>query len=45
IRLDDTEDEETFASYPVNHLASLTDTQVVDNLVVSGLWVALRARP
>ncbi len=45
IRLDDTEDEETFAAYPVDQLASLTDAQVVDNLLASGLWVALRTRP
>ncbi len=45
IRLDETEAEETFAAYPVDQLAGLTDTQVVDNLLASGLWVALRARP
>lgn len=45
IRLDDTEAEETFAAYPANQLAGLTDTQVVDNLLASGLWVALRTRP
>lgn len=45
IRLDDLEDEETFASYPVDQLAGLTDAQVVDNLLASGLWVALRTRP
>ena len=45
IRLDDTEAEETFASYPVDRLASLTDAQVIENLLASGLWVALRTRP
>ncbi|MEK9140089.1 MAG: NADH:ubiquinone reductase (Na(+)-transporting) subunit A, partial [Nitrospirota bacterium] len=45
IRLDETEDEETFAAYPVDQLASLTDAQVVDNLLASGQWVALRTRP
>lgn len=45
IRLDETEDEETFTAYPVDQLAGLTDAQVVDNLVASGLWVALRTRP
>lgn len=45
IRIDDTEDEETFASYPVDQLAGLTEAQVVENLLASGLWVALRTRP
>lgn len=45
IRLDETENEETFASYPVDELAGLTETQVVENLLASGLWVALRTRP
>jgi Na+-transporting NADH:ubiquinone oxidoreductase subunit A len=45
IRLDETEDEETFAAYSATQLTSLTDTQVVDNLLASGLWVALRTRP
>ncbi|MBK9306665.1 MAG: Na(+)-translocating NADH-quinone reductase subunit A [Nitrospira sp.] len=45
IRLDETEDEETFAAYPADQLSSLTDTQVVANLLASGLWVALRTRP
>ncbi len=45
IRLDDTEDEETFAAYPVDQLAGLTEAQVVNNLLASGLWVTLRARP
>ncbi|NJN71133.1 MAG: NADH:ubiquinone reductase (Na(+)-transporting) subunit A, partial [Nitrospira sp.] len=37
IRLDETEDEETFAAYPVDQLASLTEAQVLDNLLASGL--------
>jgi Na+-transporting NADH:ubiquinone oxidoreductase subunit A len=45
IRLDETEDEETFTAYPVGQLAGLTETQVVANLLASGLWVALRTRP
>lgn len=45
IRLDDTEDEETFATYPIDQLASLTEAQVVDNLLAAGLWVTLRTRP
>ncbi|GKS64398.1 Na(+)-translocating NADH-quinone reductase subunit A [Nitrospira sp.] len=45
IRLDETEDEETFAAYPADQLTSVTATQVVDNLLTSGLWVALRTRP
>jgi Na+-transporting NADH:ubiquinone oxidoreductase subunit A len=45
IRLDETEDEETFASYPINQLAGLAKEQVVDNLLASGLWVALPTRP
>ncbi len=45
IRLDETENEETFAAYPADQLTNLTETQVVDNLLASGLWVALRTRP
>jgi len=45
IRLDETEKEETFTAYRADQLAGLTDTQVVDNLLASGLWVALRTRP
>ena len=41
----DGDDEETFASYSQEQLASLTAGQVQDNLVASGLWTALRTRP
>ncbi len=41
----DGDDEETFASYSQEQLASLTADQVQDNLVSSGLWTALRTRP
>ncbi|TCI05237.1 Na(+)-translocating NADH-quinone reductase subunit A [Corallincola luteus] len=34
-----------FASYPVNDLATLARDKVVENLVQSGLWTALRTRP
>lgn len=37
--------EYTFASYPDANLAELPREQVVDNLVKSGLWTALRTRP
>jgi len=45
IRLDETEEEETFAAYGIDQLSGLTEAQVVDNLLASGLWVALRSRP
>lgn len=45
IRLDETEDEELFTAYDTHQLADLTEAQVVDNLLASGLWVALRTRP
>lgn len=45
IRLDPTEDQETFAAYSSEQLPSLTVDQVVDNLLASGLWTALRTRP
>ena len=45
IRLDETEDEEPFTAYGADQLASLTEAQVVENLLVSGLWVTLRTRP
>ena len=44
IEVDGTE-QETFASYPANKLASVARQDVVDNLVNSGLWTALRTRP
>ena len=34
-----------FASYAANELAAVSREQVVQNLVDSGLWVALRTRP
>ena len=45
IRLDEHGDEETFAAYGSGQLASLTAREVVDNLLASGLWTALRTRP
>lgn len=37
--------EETFARYPSAGLNGLTEEQVRDNLLASGLWVSLRTRP
>ncbi len=45
IQLDETEDEETFTAYAAEQLPSLTSDQVVENLLASGLWLALRTRP
>lgn len=45
IRLDDVEEAEPFASYPNDKLGTLTADQVVENLLHSGLWTALRTRP
>src|SRR5690606_27223170 len=46
IDLDETDDDQvTFASYDATGLASLTREAVVENLVNSGLWTALRTRP
>ena len=44
IELDGNE-QETFNSYSANELASLAREDVVNNLVNSGLWTALRTRP
>ncbi|MAZ89755.1 MAG: NADH:ubiquinone reductase (Na(+)-transporting) subunit A [Cellvibrionaceae bacterium] len=41
----DGDEAETFNQYSVDQLASLTEEQVKDNLVNSGLWTALRTRP
>lgn len=38
-------DEEVFAAYGEGELAGLDRSKVVDNLVASGSWVALRTRP
>ncbi len=45
IRLDETGDEELFSAYGAGQLAGLTEAQVVENLLASGLWTALRTRP
>lgn len=45
IRLDETEDEELFTAYDADQLAGLTQAQVAENLLASGLWVTLRTRP
>ncbi|MEX2962144.1 Na(+)-translocating NADH-quinone reductase subunit A [Microbulbifer sp. TYP-18] len=41
----DGEAAEEFSSYSPSELKTLTDAQVRDNLVESGLWAALRTRP
>ena len=41
----DGEDQETFTSYSAKELATLSRVNVVNNLVESGLWTALRTRP
>lgn len=41
----DGDEQETFARYGVNELEQLDRSAVVDNLVNSGLWTALRTRP
>ncbi|NWN91647.1 Na(+)-translocating NADH-quinone reductase subunit A [Marinobacter adhaerens] len=41
----DGDEAETFARYDDSDLAGLERQQVVDNLVESGLWTALRTRP
>ncbi len=41
----DGDEAESFASYQSSELASLDRTKVVDNLLASGLWTALRTRP
>ena len=39
------DEAESFSQYSADQLASLTEEQVKDNLVNSGLWTALRTRP
>ena len=39
------DEAESFSKYTVDELASLSEEQVKDNLVNSGLWTALRTRP
>ncbi len=41
----DGEEEETFVSYSEAEIAGLSRSQVKENLLVSGLWTALRTRP
>ncbi len=41
----DGDEAEVFASYEADKLASLSEEQVKENLVNSGLWTALRTRP
>lgn len=41
----DGDDSESFAGYAAGELAGLERSAVVDNLVASGLWPALRTRP
>jgi len=46
IELDDADSEEVqFAHYDAAHFSSLDRSKVVENLVASGLWTALRSRP
>lgn len=45
IRLDDNEEAETFSAYKPEELAALSGEQVVENLLASGMWAALRTRP
>jgi Na+-transporting NADH:ubiquinone oxidoreductase subunit A len=42
---EDQSDQETFASYDDASLAALARDKVVENLLQSGLWTALRTRP
>lgn len=44
IRLDG-QDEETFNAYTPDEIAGLNPTQVRENLLASGLWLAFRTRP
>jgi len=44
IHLDD-DDEEQFTTYDHADLRTLSRQQVLDNLIVSGLWTSLRTRP
>ncbi|MGR8935708.1 MAG: Na(+)-translocating NADH-quinone reductase subunit A [Gammaproteobacteria bacterium] len=37
--------QESFTKYDVSQLATLTDAQIKDNLLASGLWTAFRTRP
>lgn len=39
------DEQETFTKYEVSQLASLERAKVVENLLASGLWTALRTRP
>ena len=39
------DDEETFNAYSRDELAALNREQVAENLLISGQWTALRARP
>ncbi|MBF0352829.1 MAG: Na(+)-translocating NADH-quinone reductase subunit A [SAR324 cluster bacterium] len=41
----DGNDEETFTSWEPSKISGMTREQVVENLVNSGLWTALRTRP
>ncbi|MDX2463652.1 MAG: Na(+)-translocating NADH-quinone reductase subunit A [Porticoccus sp.] len=41
----DGDDQETFSQYSATELANLDRAAVVENLVNSGLWAALRTRP
>jgi len=45
VALDDTEDKELFPSWPVDALPGLGRARVVENLLRTGLWTALRTRP
>lgn len=45
IELTDSEEEVRFEPYPEDRLGALKREQIIDRLLESGLWTALRARP
>ncbi len=45
IQVDDNEAAVSFSSYPPSDLANLSEQQVRQNLLQSGLWTAFRTRP
>ncbi|SEI38412.1 Na+-transporting NADH:ubiquinone oxidoreductase subunit A [Allopseudospirillum japonicum] len=45
IRVDEQEEAISFTAYEAHQIVELTDAQVRENLIESGLWTALRTRP
>jgi len=45
VALDDEEQEQDFPCWPADALSGLRRAQVVENLLATGLWTALRTRP